>query len=350
MRSLRLQIQAAGAVTSVGFNAPATFAAVRAGIDSIAEQNLWDDENQEYLPGAKVHLPQWWEGRGKLADLVAPAIKECLQAAAPLSPHDIPIVLGVAPPCRPFRYDGLEDKLIFEVEQKLGLGHHKSSRVLNSGRISAIAGLHYASEVISGRLAPACIIAGVDSFVDQDLVRIYRERRRILTSSNSNGFIPGEAGCAVLVTPSQGLSGELTVRGLGFGQEKGTIESDEPLTGDGATNALRDALKSAGVEMAQTDYWLTDQNGEHYRVKECTIAQIRLERRYKPPSEPYKILHPIEYVGDIGAAIGAFLMGQALFGAKLGYAPGPLALLHTGEDDGNRAAAVLGWSDEDETV
>ena len=106
------------------------------------------------------------------------------------------------------------------------------------------------------------------------------------------------------------------------------------------------ALSEAGVTMAQTHYWLTDQNGEHYKAKECTITQIRLERRDRPAPKPYQIWHPIQQLGEIGSAIGPGLLGLASAAGSGGFAPGPIALLSVGEDDGERAAFVLAWTME----
>ena len=46
------------------------------------------------------------------------------------------------------------------------------------------------------------MVAGVDSYLQQEVLDHYVELRRVLTASNSNGFLPGEAGCAVLVAPA----------------------------------------------------------------------------------------------------------------------------------------------------
>ena len=103
------------------------------------------------------------------------------------------------------------------------------------------------------------------------------------------------------------------------------------------------ALARAELSMADTHYWLTDQNAEHYKAKECTIAQIRLERRDRAADPPFRLWNPIEFLGDIGSAIGPCLMGLALGAAQGGYAPGPLALMSVGDDAGQRAAFVLSW-------
>jgi 3-oxoacyl-[acyl-carrier-protein] synthase-1 len=185
---------------------------------------------------------------------------------------------------------------------------------------------------------------GVDTFLRQSVADAYVAERRVLTPGNSNGFIPGEAACAVLVAPaSQREDCELRIIGWGDSREAGTVLSDKPLTGHGLTSALGDALKEAGLTWADTQYWLTDQNAEHYKAKECTLAQMRLERRTQPAAHPFQIWHPIEFLGEIGSAIGPGLLGLGLASSEGGYAPGPLALMSVSEDSGERAAFVLQW-------
>src|SRR4051812_41151798 len=105
---LPLKIVATGMVTPVGFNAASSCAAMRAGIRNVRRTNLWDRYTGTFLAAGKVPLPQWWVGLGKLADLAAPAILECVEAASQTPPQQIPVLLGIAPADRPFRLDGLE--------------------------------------------------------------------------------------------------------------------------------------------------------------------------------------------------------------------------------------------------
>ena len=75
-----------------------------------------------------------------MADLAAPAILECLTAAEPIPTRDIPVLLGVAPPDRPFRFPGLDDQILGEIEDRLGFrlhpgvpGHSPGSRFRGGG-------------------------------------------------------------------------------------------------------------------------------------------------------------------------------------------------------------------------
>jgi 3-oxoacyl-[acyl-carrier-protein] synthase-1 len=342
---ISMEVVGSGMVTAAGFNAPATCAAIRAGISGIRQDNIWDWTCGDYMGVGRPHTPQWWEGPDMLAELAAPAIMECLYALPQKTDlQQVPILVLLSSKNRPHREPDLDYIVSEQLEQRLPFKPSSDLKLLNYGRSGIIPALQECSHIFAERLATHVVVVGVDTFLRQRVVDEYASQRRVLTSNNSNGFIPGEAACAVLIAPpSQRGDTNLRIIGWGQGREKGTIESDTPLTGDGLTHALRDALKRAGLVMSETDYWLTDQNAEHYKAKECTIAQIRLERRDEPALVRYQIWHPIEYLGEIGSAIAPCLLGLSLAAAKGKYAPGPLALLHVGEDNGERAALVLQW-------
>ena len=272
-----------------------------------------------------------------------------MSAASPIMPNEIPIFLGVPSPNRPFRFNNLETEIFDEIEYKLKMVHHPKSEVISGGQVAGTVGIEKAQQLLENGDAPCCIVAGVDSFLQQEVAEVFMEQQRILTPGNSDGFIPGEAGSAILLKRSENSQNEeLRICGMGFAKEAGTIQGERPVTGEGLTQALRTATTEAGIQFSDADYWLNDQNGEHYKFKEATFAQIRLERiREKPREDRFEVWHPIEYLGDIGAAILPCLLGYALEAHRLDYAPGPLALLHVGSDEGMRAALVLRWKRKD---
>jgi 3-oxoacyl-[acyl-carrier-protein] synthase-1 len=342
-----LAVLGSGAVTAVGFNAPATWAAIRAKVSGTRVDNLWDPSGAEYMAVARPRTPQWWEGADLLGVLAASAVSECLDILPPeIDRASIPVLLLLEPEDRPWKDDELPDVIAATLAERLGYPLPSGSATL-AGRGKLLPAMLHAEELLTSHKSPFVVIVGVDTFLRQHVINEFIEQRRVLTTTNSNGFIPGEAACAVVLgLAGRAPAGELRVVGYGHGLEPGTIESDAPLTGDGLTDALRMALSEAGITMAQTNYWLTDQNGEHYKAKECTIAQIRLERRDRPAPKPYQIWHPIQQLGEIGSAIGPGLLGLASAAAAGGFAPGPIALLTVGEDDGERSAFVLAWTME----
>lgn len=339
-------ITASGMVTAVGFNSPATCAAIRANISGVAEDNIWDPTGGRYIGVARPRTPQWWEGPDMLAELAAPAISECL-AALPrdVEASRIPILLVLSPAGRPEREPDLESVILSELPPRLGFELAPGSGAF-LGRTKLLSAMRKAAEMFQRGEVHHVLVAGVDTFLRQRVVDAYIARRRVLTATNSNGFIPGEAACAVLLEPwGRRRTGEIRILGVGKGYEAGAIDADQPLSGNGLTESLRQALAASGVTMAETDYWLTDQNAEGYKAKECTVAQIRLERRDRPAPRPYPIWRPITCLGEIGSATGPALLGIALEAGRGGYAPGPLILMHLSEDDGTRAGFVLQWAE-----
>lgn len=335
-----LAVLASGMVTALGFNAPATLAALRAGVSGVGEIPWTDFESGNRLQGAKVALPHWWEGVGKLADLVAPAIHECLSAAATESPSDIPLLIGVAAPNRYERTLRLDEDLLDQIEHRLGIPHHPQSRLFPLDEVGCAYALVAAHGLVAKNQANLVVVAGVDSFLHQASLNQYISNRRIITKSNFNGFYPGEAGAAILV----GASGvhqqdELQILSYGFGQENATIESTEPFQAKGLTNAVKQALDSAGLSLREIAYRITDITGEHYKFKEALFVAGRLNSGERATT--LDLWHPSEFLGAVGAAILPSLLAQAMHAGQHNYAPGLLSLCHIGNDDGVRSAMIL---------
>ncbi len=338
-----MSVIGAGMVTSTGNSWPTTCAAIRARISGTRRDNLWDHEAGDNLVVGRPYRQQWWEGVDLLADLAVASLEEALdQLPSGADPLQTPVILLLSPPTRACREADYTPALRQEFEQRLGRPLPAGSLILEKGSTGLLDAISQANMLMSRHQVDVVAIVAVESFLRQVIADHYMEERRLLTADNSNGFVPGEAACTVLVAkPGRSGKDELTIIGWGTGTESGTIQNDAPLTGFGLTAALRNALKVAGIEWKDTDYWLNDQNGEAYKFKESTVAQIRLERRAVPAAIPFLPWHPIEFIGEIGTAIGPHLLGLALYAHRKAFAPGPRALLHVTEDNGDRAALVL---------
>jgi 3-oxoacyl-[acyl-carrier-protein] synthase-1 len=333
-----IAILSAGMVTGVGLDAASTCAAIRCAIDNFAETRFMD-KGGEWIIGSQVPLEQPWRGLAKLVHMVVPAIRECLAHTGDTTPNQIPLLLCVAEEDRPGRLEGLDDQLFHGVQAELGVRFHGDSQVIARGRVSGALALAAARRLIHEQRAPLCLIAGVDSFLVASTLAAYEERHRLLTSQNSNGFIPGEAGASVLVgSPNPTVEPELLCVGIGYGQEKATIDSEEPLRAEGLVQAFKTAFADAGKTLADVDYRITDSNGEQYWFKEAALAVTRTLRIRK---EQFEIWHPGDCVGEVGAAIGPCALGVALAATRKKYAPGRGPLCHFSANDGERLALVL---------
>jgi 3-oxoacyl-[acyl-carrier-protein] synthase-1 len=330
-----IAIIASGMVTAVGLDAPSSCAAIRCAIDNFSETRFID-KGGEWIIGSQVPLEQPWRGLSKLVHMVTPAIRECLASAGSMRPEQIPLLLCVAEESRPGRLQGLDDELLTSLLAELGARFHRRSCVIPRGRVAGGLAMIEARELIYNEGVPLCIIAGADTYLIGSTLAAYEDKNRLLTSKNSNGFIPGEAGAAVLVGPSS--ANELLCFGIGTGNEPATIDSDEPLQANGMVQAFRSAFAEAGMSMANVDYRITDSNGEQYWFKEAALAVTRMLRIHKPL---FDIWHPADCIGEVGAAIGPCALGIALAASRKRYAAGKGPLCHFSGENGDRVAMVL---------
>ncbi len=180
--------------------------------------------------------------------------------------------------------------------------------------------------------------AGVDSYLTAGTLRAFDDGSRLLTSENSDGFIPGEAGAALLLGPG-GKADTFGVLSLGLAREPATIASEEPLRGEGLAHAYRQALHAVGVEMAQIGYRIGTMSGEQYWFKEFDLATARLLRSRHQFMD---LWHPADCIGEVGAASLPCCLAVAATAARKGYAAGDPVLVTASNDDSRRAAMVLG--------
>ena len=340
MSTQPIAIVHSGMVSGVGLDAPSSCAAIRCAIDNFQETRFMD-KGGEWIMGSSVPLEQPWRGRTKLVKMASMAIRECLEYFEEV-PADIPLFLCVAERERPGRLEGLEEKLFGEIEAELGYQFHpEESRGIPLGRVSTAVALKHARELIYEKQIPYVLIAGVDSLLVGPTLAAFEENHRLLTSQNSNGFIPGEAGAAILVChPSYSNDSKLLCNGIGFAIEVANIESEEPLRAEGLCNAIKIALGSSNCELGDLDFRIADVSGEQYYFKEAALALTRTLRQKK---EHFYIWHPADCIGEVGAAIGAIMLITALTGSKKQYTYGNRMLLHSGNDSGQRAAAILSY-------
>ena len=336
-----IAVCASGMVTSVGLNAPATCAAIRCGLTNYVETRFMD-KNGEWITGSYVPLDQPWRGRSKLVHLVVPAIRECLSAVEGIPTDQIPLFLCVAEKDRPGRLYGIDDLLFDEIQEELNLPFHKKSAVISQDRVGGVYAIQQAVSLFYNEHLKYCIVAGVDTFLTAETLAAFEENDRILTETNSDGFIPGEAGAALLLCPGSNKSSKkLEIKGIGFGNEKAHIDSGEPLCAEGLVQAFKEALSSSGLSMGDLDFRITDANAEQYKFKEGNLAVTRTLREHKGE---FDIWHPADCIGEVGAAIVFCVLAVAEAAARKGYSRGNNVLCHFGNDNGDRAAMILTFS------
>ncbi|MEM9793984.1 MAG: hypothetical protein AAF848_13660 [Pseudomonadota bacterium] len=325
------QIVACGMTTAIGLSAAASCAAFRARLDNFQETRFIDGQGG-WLFGAEVPFEDGVRGTARLARLAVGPMRECLEGAG-LTLPEVPLLLCLAERDRPGRPAALEADLLAGIESAFAAETHEDTKIYAYGQVGGAVALRDAKGLLE-RGAKAVLIAGIDSYFNAAAISAFIADHRILSDANTNGFILGEAGAAVLVR-SEGAG--LAVRGLGFGTEKAHITSGDPLRADGMVTAMRTAFEEAGIVYDDIAYRIADLDGEQYYFREAALAQARLWRGARDPED---IWLPCDGMGQTGAAVVPICLGVGLVAAQKGYAPGPIALIHTADDAGRRAAIV----------
>jgi 3-oxoacyl-[acyl-carrier-protein] synthase I len=337
MSAAPIAILKTGLVSSVGLSAPATCAALRAKVTNPTETRVIDS-NGEWIMAHQVTLDQPCLGLTKLAKMAAMAIEEALGDTPKEVWSSIPLLLCVAESDRPGRLGGLDDQLFLQIQSELGAQFASQSAIVAHGRVSVAVALAQARKFLADRKFSRVLIAATDSLLTDSTLSHYERADRILTESNSNGFMPGEGAGALLMGADDQRSVQLLCTGIGFAREAAHIASGEPLRAEGLSQAIKMALSDAGCEMHHMDFRITDLSGEHYYFKEASLALSRTMRQRK---EEFDLWHPAECTGEQGAVAGIAVIAMADAACRKAYSKGHNILAHVANDAGQRAALSL---------
>ncbi|KGM40339.1 3-oxoacyl-ACP synthase [Aquabacterium sp. NJ1] len=337
MNTPHIAIQGLGLVTSVGLDAPASCAAFRGKIGN-PTQTRYIDSAGEPIMAHQVPLAQPWVGPTRLAKMAAMSMEEALRDLPRKEWGTLPMLLCVAEAERPGRMEGLDEALFNLIQAELGVTFAARSMVITQGRVAVAVALAQARALITQGHCKHVLVVAADSLLNWPTMGHYERVGRLLTSQNTNGFMPGEGAGALLVGQAQGQAGELVCTGLGFSREPAHLDSEAPLRADGLSQAIKAAMNEAGRQIHDMDFRITDVSGEQYYFKEAALALSRTMRVLK---EAFDIWHPAECMGEAGAAAGVAVVALAQAACRKGYAPGPNVLAHMANDAGQRAALSL---------
>lgn len=348
--STRLSLLGFGAVTPVGLTAPQTCAAIRAAITGFSDSGFF-----HHYPGpvpliaAQVPLgpkPQEDEAFDRLVRLAVAAIRECLDDSG-VNPLETALLLNWREPFREAAdLSGRDDALLPAVEETLGLTFHRASRVIREGKAGGFRGIQESRALLTSGVVSACVVGGVDSYLNADDVIRFERVFRIKREGVVRGFIPGEGAAFVAVAApgkawkrNAGERGAILGVGLATEDPSVTVLSDGHPTGRGLQRAFEATIRDAGIAESHIDFRVSDQNGEIYQGLESSFA---LSRFYRTHREECPLWLPAASVGEIGAAVGPLLVMMASIAMEKGYAPGALAMCEGSSDEGLRAGCLVG--------
>jgi 3-oxoacyl-[acyl-carrier-protein] synthase-1 len=196
----------------------------------------------------------------------------------------------------------------------------------------------WATVALQEGVADLCLVGAVDSLLDSTLLQAYLEADRLKVPGVSSGIIPGEAaGFLVLERESDARR-----RGapLLAHVDAVALEQDPPWTpqapvgGQALTRALQVVLAAVGGADGFA-HVINDLNGERWRFLEWALIKTRCLRGLP---RGWRLWHPADSLGDVGAASGLVAVGLALHAFRRGYARCPRILIASTSERGERAA------------
>jgi 3-oxoacyl-[acyl-carrier-protein] synthase-1 len=337
-----LYLSCASLVCPVGYSAASAAAAMRAGISVFSDLDYRDAEGEAIVGAAVEALSPDLRGRDRMIALGQLALDNIEEALVQRLRWDrMPLILCSRESERPgARLAGLITKLRFPSE--VATASRRTAHVAG-GAASAVQAISMARSLLAEPGTDACLILGVDSLIDARVLSWLDRSHRLKTSARTDGLIPGEAACLLVVSREPIAEVPVCVHGIGIAIEAATVFNEEPFRAEGMKTALQGALQETGIAMHDVDFRLSDVAGESYAFEELVLAQARVMRKVRS-SQP--LWHPADSVGDCGAAAGLIQFAWAAQAFHRRYAPGPVAALHASSPFGLRAAAIVaphGW-------
>jgi len=332
-----------GAITSVGLNVAATAAAVRAGIDGFEEHPFMiSQEGEPYILGmVPVVEPELFGTQRMLKLAVAAAEEALIPLKKQISLMGTIITITGLPETRPGIPDGLElpikDNLSSHSNYSL-----KNFYTLQHGYSSGLMAMQHAKKILSNGECDFCLVGGVDSYIDPDMLDWIEENEQLHTPDNAWGFIPGEAsGYCLLCTIETSQRLQLPIKAfLGDSasyMEINKIKTETVCIGEGLTKAVKQVTEPL-TDSTKLDYMICDMNGDAYRADEFGFMLARLSNRFKDPSN---FLAPADCWGDIGAASGPLYVSLLSVAAEKSYSEGSNNLLWTSSENGERSSTII---------
>lgn len=337
-----LQVIAAGARTSLGFGLASSAAAARAGLTAFADHPYMIDRHG--LPmavasdawlapelarlqrlvclatcAASDAFDQLPRGTTMRSLRIFLALPEATEASAAAEPEAIGAAVRQA-------LSGRADAVVL---QACHLGH-----------VAGIAAARAAANAVLDGFDGHCLLVGVDTWLDAATLEWLDHKGLLATRRRPFGFVPGEAGAALLLAPgtmqaAAGFGTQLQCSGLAL-EGPDLLASDQPHLGRALTTAARAALGGIGKGGVQAVY--ADLNGVPERADEVGYTVVRLRDKL---AQEFRSIAPAEWFGDVGAATVPLMVGLALQAANKGYGTGGAALILAQSIGVERAALLL---------
>lgn len=220
-------------------------------------------------------------------------------------------------------------------------------RFFSGGHVAFARALQAAREALASRRVGACLVLTVDSLLSPPTLRQLASQRRLKTVDQPVGFIPGEAGVALLLQPIVGR-GSANVPSPVYLQDVCVMEAPDPQRIDGrALAACVEQVLAPDATASEEPLLVGDHNGEQRRASEWGNLLFHLRTAHSAWGFE-RSWFPALGFGETGVVSGALGVCVALRGFERGYARARSAVVLTSEDrQAPRAAILLSMSQKE---
>lgn len=335
-----------GARTAVGMTAPATAAAVRAGVALFTEHPiLFDAAGDPFRVARATYLDLDLAGAARLAELAGSAAAEALALLAGVAGSKPAVAAFVGlPPNRPGRSKDSATAVVERVRAEVTRARMQPGKVqvIETGHAAGAMAVQAAWEAVRSGAAEFALAGGADSYLDPETMAWLEASDQVHgTGDNPWGFVPGEAAGFVLVAAAPAaarhkLPAALELVTAATARETKLIKTDTVCIGEGLSALFR-ALAAGLPPGTGADHLVCDMNGEAYRADEFGFAVLRAGESFRDASA---FASPAASWGDVGAASGPLFLVLSDAEAKKGYARGPVTAAFTSSESGERCGFV----------
>ena len=349
--SEQVVVASVGIMSAVGLSAAETEAAVRARMMRFAETAYRDKHFEPFtlalVPNDEVpkegdtpRPPRGTAREERMLGLAARALRECLAPLSSDAAKGLPLIVALPETESriPLNRERFVTRLAANFPSAIDVERSVST---HAGRAGGLAAIGQAVVAIQGGYADFIVAGGVDSYCDLYVLGTLDMEQRIKSSTNLDGFIPGEGAAFLLlaranVAKARGLPARAVVSQVAVGNEAGHLYSAEPYRGDGLATTLAQ-LGASGAFYAPVADVYSSMNGESHWAKEWGVGYARNRSLFEADIGMH---HPADSLGDTGSASGPLMVGLASLGVSAGHRRSP-ALVYASSDRGARAALAV---------
>jgi 3-oxoacyl-[acyl-carrier-protein] synthase-1 len=334
-----------GARTAVGLTAPATAAAVRAGIAVMAEHPYMIDKmGNPMLVCMDSTLPVELPMIERYLELAISAAKEALATLLKSGKTISGItVLLALPEKRP----GIPDNFRTEFSRRFATALASEINIQELycylvGHAGGFYCMEQALTMLGSGHSQYCLVGGIESYLEPETLEWLDDQEQLHSETTIWGFCPGEgAGFCLLTTVQIAISYSLPVLiellSASSATEPCPIKTETVCIGQGLSEAFKKSLECLQGD-SKVNYTICDMNGEPYRGNEYGFSVLRSSGKFADDED---FMTPADCWGDVGAASGLLFAILAAFAAQKQYAPGPNVLVWASSEGGLRGAALM---------